>query len=265
MDCDGSEYMVVDCFTFFNELELLELRCEELLGKVDCHFLIESPTTFAGKEKPLLYVKNALRFRKYPIMPLVVELPFKGDLDRNQAWSNDHSSRILGYEQVASHLQDDDIVLLSDVDEIPRGSRIMDSPEEEIVTFNMRTYTYWLNYQSPEVWVGTSRMSVKKLKELGGQQAYHAGWHHGIRLDDAGWHFSYQGGIRRIQDKLRSAAHIEYGGEFYTNPVRMAEKFKDGSDLFDRDKDGFHEVPIDDSYPVYLREHPERFPGMICS
>lgn len=260
---------VVDCFTFFNELELLELRCEELLGVVACHFLIESPTTFAGKEKPLYFAKNRAKFMKYPILPIVVDLPYKGQITREEAWKNDHSSRSLGFQHVANITGDTDTVLISDVDEIPRASMITDFPDE-IVVFMQRCYTYWLNYQSPEMWRGTIRMPASKLKQLGGMGAYAHRWswaHHNeapVRyLEDAGWHFSYQGGLKRVQDKLRAAAHTEYGGEFYTDPIRLAEKFESGKDLFDRQQEGFHKVPIDDTFPKYLLDHTERFKDLI--
>lgn len=262
--------MVVDCFTFFNELELLELRCEELKGVVDRHFLVESPTTFSGKPKPLYYEENALLFKKYPITQVVVELPHKGELINYQPWTNDHASRMLGFNQVVSLLDDNDQVLISDVDEIPRSSLILKSPDT--VVYMQRTFTYWLNYQSPEIWRGTIQMPAEKLRRLGGMAAYSYRWtwaHQNetapVHLGDAGWHFSYQGGIKRIQEKLVAAAHVEYSGEYFTDPVRMAEKFKTGEDLFDRPKEGFHLVPIDDTYPRYLREHPERFAHMICS
>lgn len=261
--------MIADCFTFFNELELLELRCEELKGIVGCHFLIESPTTFAGKPKPLYFVKNRARFAKYPILPILVNLPYSGDITREQAWQNDHSARKLGYEQVASLLHDDTTVLISDVDEIPRASMIMDFPDQ-IVVFLQRCYTYYLNWQSSEEWRGTIRMPVAKLRQLGGMSAYAHRWswqHHNgepvLYLKDAGWHFSYQGGTKRVQDKLQAAAHTEYGGEFYTDPVRLAEKFASGEDLFDRQQDGFHKVPIDETFPEYLVNHQDRFKDLI--
>lgn len=256
--------MIFDCFTFFNELELLELRCEELSGVVERHFLVESPTTFAGRPKPLYYTENATLFKKYPITPIVVELPHKGDLKSPQPWTNDHMSRTLGYANVVDMLSDEDLLLISDVDEIPRASRVLDALDEEFVLFLQRTYSYYLNYQSPEVWRGTVRMPVKRVRELTGMGAYHYRWSDPMYwLEDAGWHFSYQGGIKRVQEKLLAAAHVEYSGGYYTDPTRMADKFKTGGDLFDRPKEGFHQVPIDESYPRYLREHEDRFAHMI--
>ena len=44
---------VIDCFPFFNELDLLEIRLNELKDVVDVFVLTEAPFTFTGREKPL--------------------------------------------------------------------------------------------------------------------------------------------------------------------------------------------------------------------
>lgn len=228
---------------------------------MDRHYLIESPTTFTGRPKPLFFTENASLFKKYPITPIVIELPFQGDV--LHPWDNDRDSRNFGFARIVELLVDDDVILISDVDEIPRGSRVLEAPGKT-VTFLQRTYTYYLNYQSPEVWVGTIRMPVARLKEMGGMSAYRYRWAMEYNLEDAGWHFSYQGGLNRVQYKLQAAAHTEYATPYYTNSERLREKFKTGEDLFDRIKDGFKQVSMD-GLPRYLQEHPERFAGLICS
>ena len=47
--------MVIDCFIFFNELEMLEFRLEELNEHVDYFVLVESNLTHTGIEKELFY------------------------------------------------------------------------------------------------------------------------------------------------------------------------------------------------------------------
>jgi hypothetical protein len=41
--------MIYDCFTFFNELELLELRLHELAGVVDKFVLVEATQTHSSR------------------------------------------------------------------------------------------------------------------------------------------------------------------------------------------------------------------------
>ena len=58
--------MIYDCFTFFNELELLELRLNELADVVDKFVLVEATQTHTNKPKPLHYLENRARFSDVP-------------------------------------------------------------------------------------------------------------------------------------------------------------------------------------------------------
>ena len=57
--------MIYDCFTFFNELDLLEIRLNILDEHVDYFVLAECTETFSGIEKPLYYEENKERFSKW--------------------------------------------------------------------------------------------------------------------------------------------------------------------------------------------------------
>ena len=56
---------VHDCFIFFNELDALELRLEELDPVVDRFVLVEARTTFTGQAKPLVFAEHRGRFAKF--------------------------------------------------------------------------------------------------------------------------------------------------------------------------------------------------------
>ena len=56
-----------DCFTFFNELDPLELRLRELDALVHRFVLVEAPQTFTGRPKPLHFKLNRDRFE--PFLP----------------------------------------------------------------------------------------------------------------------------------------------------------------------------------------------------
>lgn len=253
-----------DAFTFFNELELLELRCEELKGIVDRHFLIESPTTFQGRSKPLHYENNASLFKKYPIEHIIVELPYKGHPNPDEIWRNEFAARDLGYGEVVERLDPNDVVLLSDADEIPRASQIFNEPHQTIAIAMMPLFSYWLNYQSDELWAGTIRLPAWQVSQKGGQAAFIQRKNHGeaYKIMNGGWHFSYQGGVTRIQNKISAFAHVEYNTMGHLDPNGITSKMKTGKDIFGRDKQ-YREVPIDNHYPAYLVEHPERFRHMI--
>ena len=52
--------MVYDCFLFFNELDLLEVRMHELNNSVDFFVLQESTKTHSGKPKSLYFQENKI-------------------------------------------------------------------------------------------------------------------------------------------------------------------------------------------------------------
>ena len=57
--------MLIDCFTFFRELDLLEGRLEYLYDSVDYFVIVEADITFACKKKPLNFLNNIKRYKKY--------------------------------------------------------------------------------------------------------------------------------------------------------------------------------------------------------
>ena len=53
---------IIDCFIFYNELELLNYRLNILYNIVDYFIIVESKYTFTGKEKELIFNENKERF-----------------------------------------------------------------------------------------------------------------------------------------------------------------------------------------------------------
>ena len=88
-----------------------------------------------------------------------------------------------------------------------------------------------------------------------------------VRVADGGWHFGYMGGdgerdvAKRIGVKVQAAAHSEYNTKRYLNEA--VDRLLCGEDIFDRDAK-FVRVPIDDSFPAYLREHKEEYDFLIA-
>jgi hypothetical protein len=110
--------MIYDCFTFFNELELLELRLEELYPVVDYFVIVESDLTFSGKPKPLYLAENLDRFGKYADKIKLVATTADPDVN---SWQREYAQRRdIGYG--LPNARPTDIIMVSDADEIPRRS-----------------------------------------------------------------------------------------------------------------------------------------------
>lgn len=68
---------IYDCFTFFNELDLLEIRLSELYNCVDYFVIAEGNKTHAGEPKDFIFEKNKSRYKKWmkKIIYLQVKMP----------------------------------------------------------------------------------------------------------------------------------------------------------------------------------------------
>jgi beta-1,4-mannosyl-glycoprotein beta-1,4-N-acetylglucosaminyltransferase len=246
--------MIYDCITFFNEYELLNLRLHELADYVDRFVIAESTHTFQGRAKPML---SPDVYEGFPVIHVVVEPAMAVP---EASWENEYWLRDEGWRRALKDADATDYVFLSDADEIPRPATAMMFPDHP-VRFAQSFYYYWLNYRTDEPWYGTVRSTVERT--LKGPQAEFMLRGADIpAVPDGGWHFSFLGGPEKVRDKLQAFAHIEYAEPPYTNLERIADRLASGADLFDRPQRQYP-VPIDDSYPLYLREHLEEFQHLI--
>jgi len=115
---------IYDCFTFFNELDLLEIRLNELNDAVDYFVLVEATKTQTGLPKSLYFENNKKMFEKFNKKIIHVIVDDMPDIKRG-AWVLENYQR----NQIMRGLtkcKDDDIIFISDLDEIPNKN---DFPE----------------------------------------------------------------------------------------------------------------------------------------
>ncbi|MGN1154356.1 MAG: glycosyl transferase GT17 family protein, partial [Candidatus Gastranaerophilaceae bacterium] len=156
--------MIYDCFTFFNELDLLEIRLNVLNDYVDKFVLVESTKTFTGMDKPLYYKENKERFSHFndKIIHIVLD-----ETPNEYAWHNECIQRN-SISKGLTNCNDDDIILISDLDEIPTPEFIHKYKDiEGIKLFEINQYCYFLNCKaiSQGVWLlGPKMLSYKDFK-----------------------------------------------------------------------------------------------------
>ncbi len=285
--------MIYDCFTFFNELDLLEIRMNTLNSVVDKFVLVEATRTHQGKEKPLHYAENKARYAAFAdkIIHVVVDEypPYEGE----SAWVLEHHQR----NMISKGLKDckpNDTVLISDVDEIPDPKQILHFKDKSgIKIFRQKMYYYFINcmsatYSSSYRWNGTIMANYNKLgriqdlRELSMQlsSVFHVKTINRIYwrlwklrnttlkgkkivfIPDGGWHFSYLGGEEMILKKLEAFAHTEYNKAEYKNIETIRKAIKNGDDIFGRDF-RYKNVPLDNSFPKYIVENKQKFARLI--
>lgn len=112
---------IIDCFTFFNELDLLEIRLKYLYDTVDYFVIVEADSSFNGDSKEMVFKNNIDRFA--PFMDKIIFVPIKMKSFENEnkvAWKREEYQRNCIQEGIDKlNLKDTDFVLISDVDEIP--------------------------------------------------------------------------------------------------------------------------------------------------
>ena len=277
--------MIYDCFQFFNELDILKIRLHVLSPVVDRFVISEATETFSGLEKPLYYEENKAMFAEFEdkIIHVVVEdTPQGGTHERDTFQKNAVTRGLAG-------CTDDDIVIFSDLDEIPNPDKIREIlqnfQEDKIYHFAQRLFYCYLNMEevsgsllsyvgefegvARKKWIGTKMLSYKLLREqhlLLGELRFPERKEIGIRVEDGGWHFGYMGGHgekdirKRVQEKVVSAAHQEYNSKHVLSNV--TDQIKDGKDIFGRNAQ-FVRCEIDESFPAYIREHQKELDFLI--
>lgn len=284
---------IYDCFTFFNELDLLEVRLNILDDVVDEFVLVEGTKTYQGDEKELHYENNKSRFSEFrhKINHVVVE--YEGEFDT--AWDREDHLRNSITRGLTS-CDADDRIMVADVDEIPRPKVLNKiSQAGGIAVLGLRLYYYFFNCQvTDQLFAGPvispyedfstpkeMRNIAMNLVELemyapltfdrypfGFQAAVMSAWASLRRLKrvrvvpDAGWHFSYLSDVEGIIRKIETFSHTEYDRPEFKNPDQLRQKIQEGKDLFDRDHE-LQFVDFDEEFPDYLLDHRREFEQFI--
>lgn len=284
-----SAAQIYDCFTFFNETELLKVRFEELYDHVDYFVLVEATETFSGEAKPLYFQENRGCFDKYrdKIIHIIVD-----DFPQTTAGTHpDHWMR-QGFQLNAilrglDRCQKEDVILISDLDEIPnRGAidqikKFFGSPslknvknENQLVCeLHMRLFLFHLDCESLYGWKGAVKAAPYWLvsKRLPWNlKLLHMYDRDLPKIYDAGWHFhSMCGDKGELIAKLRGIYRYDPGKDFALaenfsslGTLSEVEDWENHVDAFidwSLDFFGSKMVSIDSSYPEYIRANIRHF------
>jgi beta-1,4-mannosyl-glycoprotein beta-1,4-N-acetylglucosaminyltransferase len=266
---------IIDCFIFFNELDLLEFRLKLLDQHVDIFVVAESNLTHSGKPKPFYFEENRARFR--PWLHKIVYLPVKQTsaglvFNNNEiaydpqgpSWKleNEHRNAL---SAARNHINDEDLVLLSDLDEMPDRFLLKKiKPGDSPVSLAMLFHYYFFNCQndgSERWWIGTIASSGKQFKEHDPQQLRDNRNNYPC-IKKGGWHFSYLGGVEKIKYKLHSFAHTEYNKDEFLQDSHILKSMENGTDILKRPGVSFRFVSLY-YYPGYLRKLMQQYPAFV--
>jgi beta-1,4-mannosyl-glycoprotein beta-1,4-N-acetylglucosaminyltransferase len=222
----------VDACLLHNEIDLLTLRIEELWDQIDYFVVVEATETFSGLPKPLFFHEHRSRFQVYSeklVYHSISGLPPISEQSEPARFAREAVQRNAINQAVASlPLSPKDIVLVCDVDEIPRACRLEKLERTlsryDYVIFMLRNHRGYINNRSDTALNGATiagpvACRVATLQRVGAHQVRRGGEKSGGVLehrsrryhyiDDAGWHFSSLGGPEAVWLKAVSFSHVE--------------------------------------------------------
>lgn len=233
--------MIFDCFTFFDELELLELRLTILDDVVDRFVICEAPYTFRGEPKPLVLQQNLNRFARWRDKLLVLTLP---DTPSPDPWKNEWRQRDY-LETGLADAANDDIVLLGDCDEIPDPANVVRHLEPmTILGHEQRLSVGFFNRIEPDPRIGTRAVRAGDFRRFGPLSALRK--FAPTSIVRGGWHFTSIGPAQTMARKLRSFSHTELDLPYFRDLHRLAVQLES--------ENGARWVPLDETFPPVLRE-----------
>jgi beta-1,4-mannosyl-glycoprotein beta-1,4-N-acetylglucosaminyltransferase len=270
--------MIWDCFTFFNELDLLDIRLHVLAPFVDKFVIVEGTKTHPGMPKPLYFDQYRHNFDEFASkIVYIVDDQMPGGPDY---WVREnHQRNAIVQGLVGADL--DDIILISDLDEIWRPSKLEEIAPTGISIFLQDLYCYYLNMRSSDkpYWpIGTRAVHLADLtcpqdvRDWGG---HFRPLGNKYTIFNGGWHFSYLGGSERVKQKLVNTADQVYdtralktlmGKDIkpgrrvpfvadYLKLDKIQQRIDRGDDVTGMSAHTWQKTVIDESYPDYIREN----------
>tara|TARA_A100001037_G_C15054717_1_gene591781 strand:- start:52 stop:858 length:807 start_codon:yes stop_codon:yes gene_type:complete len=266
---------IFDCFQYFNEEHIAEIRFNILNEFVDKFVIVESTVNHQGEAKKLNFDINKYKKFQKKINYIVVDdtpenlkNPHKGGESLVEQYQR--NSIMKGLKNAA----DNDLIILSDVDEIPDLNKLNKFEKDKYAVFSQKMFMYKLNLLNlnENNWHG-SKICLKKnfkspqwLRNLKFKK--YPFWRiDKIRnlqiIDNGGWHFAYLQNPENISKKIKSFAHGEFNKADNSNEEKIRSKIEKEEDIFDR---GYKlkKIEIDSSFPKYIINNKEELKEWIA-
>ena len=256
---------IYDCFQYFNEDHMVDLRMNILNEYVDYFVISESTKTHQGEDKKLNFKIENFKKYKHKIIYTVADYAKENKiLDHKGGESvieqHQRNNILNGLNNAANN----DLIILSDSDEIPDLKKIDQiKPTTKFTAFSQKMFMYKLNLQNlnESDWIG-SKVCLKKnlpqpqsLRNLKFKK--YPFWRidkKDLQIINGGWHFSFLQSPEDIAKKIKSFSHGEYKTEDNININQINKKIKDNIDIFNRGHK-LRKIDIDETYPKYILDN----------
>ena len=258
---------IFDCFMYFDENLMLDLRLNILDQYVDYFVIVESRFNHKGEKRELNFdINNFKKFKNKIIYLIHEEIPIEIQPIIDSDTSHEKDAKYIfnaGYRENSqrnyiikglSKADDNDIVMVSDVDEIPNLDNLnFNNVKEKFIFFNQDMFYYKFNLKLPHMnWVGTKSCRKKYFKNPQWLRNIKAKKYPVYRIDtffsnikyssvkfinNGGWHFTNIKSAEQIRYKLKSYLHHR---EFDVKPIskiQIEELIKNRIAIYDLNLD----------------------------
>ena len=266
---------IYDCFQYFNEEHIADLRFNILDEFVDHFVIVESTVNHQGKEKKLQFDINKYQKFKKKIKYIIVD-----DTPENIKKPHEGGESLVEQHQRNSLMRgldkadDEDLIILSDVDEIPDLNKLNLFNKKNYAVFSQKMFMYKINFLNlnENNWHGSKICLKKNLKSPQWLRNLKFKIYPFWRIDkpkniqiieNGGWHFAYLQSAENISKKIKSFAHGEFNKDHLVDESNIKNRIEKGEDIFER---GFklEKVKIDETFPKYVRQNQDVLKNWIA-
>jgi len=256
---------IYDCFSYWDEDLLLELRLNILDEYVDYFVIVEGNKTWQNNSKKLKF--DIKKFEKYE--KKIIYIPVKDMPDGNNPWLRENFQRNCISRGLVNAAKDD-LIIISDLDEIPNLDQISKfNSNMRYAVFKQKHFYYKINLQSQKnpFWYGSRICVMRHLKS--------PQWLRNLKfkkrpfwrldkfrlnniLDSGGWHFCNLKSPEELLYKYKNLCetndpyvHKEKIDEKHLNLEQIVKNINLGKDIVGRDE-SYEKIKIDQSFPKHI-------------
>jgi len=264
---------VIDCFPFFNELDILEIRLEELYEVVDFFVLVEASKSQSMMDKPFYFDENKVRYEKY--LDKIIHIKVTEYPEFTHSWAMENFQRdliTLGLKKIneMNELNNEDTIIVSDLDEVISKNSINNIVKNNfnIGVVELDFFVYFMNFKANRKWKGPVFCKIKNF--IGKSPQTLRNIKDGLPVlkteKCSGWHFGWMGGFEKMYYKLFSCIEPLDKSKIpsyddYVNIMNQSIKNKKFFNIdYNPNSESFKIVSsTEQEYPEYLKLNQQKF------
>jgi len=262
---------IFDCFMYFDEDLLLDLRLNILNDYIHKFIIIEAAEDHQGNKRELKFdIRKFTKFKEKIKYISLDKIPIDKNIKLKNNWHKGHLRDQSMRNCIGNNIMEaepNDWVIISDLDEIPNPKKINSfDPKFKYAFFEQKFLSFKFNIlnKSQSDWYG-SRICVKKflkspqwlrnikIRKRNIFKRYLFNMNYKI-IAEGGWHFSNIKSPEKIIEKTNAFCHGELNQEKFKKENLIKNKIEQLKDIYDREIK-YEKIDIDQSYPEYFRKN----------